>query len=41
MNIYATNVRASTIIKETCTMLKSKWIKDLHMKPDILKLIEK
>jgi hypothetical protein len=24
-----------------CTKLKSKWIKDLHLKPDILKLIEK
>jgi hypothetical protein len=24
-----------------CTKLKTKWIKDLHMKPDILKLIEK
>jgi hypothetical protein len=24
-----------------CTKLKSKWIKDLHIKPDILKLIEK
>ena len=23
-----------------CTKLKSKWIKDLHMKPDTLKLIE-
>jgi hypothetical protein len=22
-----------------CTMLKSKWIKDLHIKPDTLKLI--
>ena len=22
-----------------CTKLKSKWIKDLHIKPDILKLI--
>jgi hypothetical protein len=25
----------------TYTKLKSKWIKDLHIKPDILKLIEK
>ena len=24
-----------------CTKLKSKWIKDLHIKPDTLKLIEK
>jgi hypothetical protein len=24
-----------------CTKLKSKWIKDLHMKPDTLNLIEK
>jgi hypothetical protein len=24
-----------------CTKLKSKWIKDLHIKPDALKLIEK
>ena len=24
-----------------CTKLNSKWIKDLHIKPDILKLIEK
>ena len=24
-----------------CTMLKYKWIKDLHIKPDTLKLIEK
>jgi hypothetical protein len=24
-----------------CTKLKSKWIKDLHKKPDTLKLIEK
>ena len=24
-----------------CSKLKSKWIKDLHVKPDILKLIEK
>jgi hypothetical protein len=24
-----------------CTKLKSKWIKDLHIKPDILNLIEK
>jgi hypothetical protein len=24
-----------------CTKLKSKWIKDLHIKPEILKLIEK
>ena len=24
-----------------CTKLKSKWIKDLHIKPDILKLIQK
>jgi hypothetical protein len=23
-----------------CTKLKSKWIKDLHLKPDTLKLIE-
>ena len=23
-----------------CTKLKSKWIKDLHIKPDILNLIE-
>jgi len=23
-----------------CTMVKSKWIKDLHVKPDTLKLIE-
>jgi hypothetical protein len=23
-----------------CTKLKSKWIKDLHIKPDTLKLIE-
>ena len=23
-----------------CTKLKSKWIKDVHMKPDTLKLIE-
>jgi hypothetical protein len=23
-----------------CTKLKSKWIKDLHVKPDTLKLIE-
>ena len=23
-----------------CTQLKSKWIKDLHIKPDTLKLIE-
>jgi hypothetical protein len=23
-----------------CTKLKSKWIKDLHIKPDIVKLIE-
>jgi hypothetical protein len=23
-----------------CTMFKSKWIKDLHIKPDTLKLIE-
>jgi len=23
-----------------CTKVKSKWIKDLHIKPDILKLIE-
>ena len=25
----------------TCTKLKSKWIKDLHIKADTLKLIEK
>jgi hypothetical protein len=25
----------------SCTKLKSKWIKDLHIKPDTLKLIEK
>jgi hypothetical protein len=24
-----------------CTKLKSRWIKDLHIKPDALKLIEK
>ena len=24
----------------SCTKLKSKWIKDFHIKPDILKLIE-
>ena len=24
-----------------CTKLNSKWIKDLHIKPDTLKLIEK
>jgi hypothetical protein len=24
-----------------CTKLKSKWIKDLHLKPDTLKLVEK
>jgi hypothetical protein len=24
-----------------CTKLKSKWIKDLHIKPDTLELIEK
>jgi hypothetical protein len=24
-----------------CTKLKSKWIKELHIKPDTLKLIEK
>ena len=24
-----------------CTMLKSKWVKDLHMKQDTLKLVEK
>jgi hypothetical protein len=24
-----------------CAKLKSKWIKDLHIKPDTLKLIEK
>ena len=24
----------------TCTKLKSKWIKDLHIKPETLKLIE-
>jgi hypothetical protein len=24
-----------------CTKLKSKWVKDLHIKPDTLKLIEK
>ena len=24
-----------------CTKLKSKWIKDLHIKPDTLKLIDK
>ena len=24
-----------------CTKLKSKWIKDLHIRPDTLKLIEK
>jgi hypothetical protein len=24
-----------------CTKLKTKWIKDLHIKPDILRLIEK
>jgi len=23
-----------------CTKLKSKWIKDLHIKPDVLKLVE-
>jgi hypothetical protein len=25
----------------SCTKLKSKWIKDLHIKPDMLNLIEK
>jgi hypothetical protein len=25
----------------SCTKLKSKWIKDLHIKPETLKLIEK
>jgi hypothetical protein len=25
----------------SCTKLKSKWIKDIHIKPDIQKLIEK
>jgi hypothetical protein len=25
----------------SCTKLKSKWIKDLHIKPDTLKLVEK
>jgi hypothetical protein len=29
-----------TLFLSPCTKLKSKWIKDLHLKPDTLKLIE-
>jgi hypothetical protein len=32
---------ANRFILSPCTKLKSKWIKDLHIKPDTLKLIEK
>jgi hypothetical protein len=29
------------LFSSSCTKLKSKWIKDLHIKPDTLKQIEK
>jgi hypothetical protein len=33
--------RRVKIVSIPCTKLKSLWIKDLHIKPDMLKLIEK
>ena len=34
------SVTPSMYILSTCTKLKSKWIKELHIKPETLKLIE-